>query len=65
MNDKKILENRMKQIKQKILNDDIMKRSINDNDSFVYDKNTNWESDLGIKIVDLYKKLSNLVEKIR
>ncbi|AFK87085.1 MULTISPECIES: hypothetical protein [Thermoanaerobacterium] len=59
------LKDLLEKIKQKISNDDIL-RCINDGEILTVGEGCeDWEIECGRDIVDIYKKLSNLVEKIR
>ncbi|AGB18770.1 hypothetical protein [Thermoanaerobacterium thermosaccharolyticum] len=55
----------IEKIKQKISNDDILGNILNGEILTIRDGSEDWEIECGRNIVDIYKKLSKLVEKIR
>ncbi|AST56344.1 hypothetical protein [Thermoanaerobacterium thermosaccharolyticum] len=55
----------IEKIKQKISNDDILGNILNGEILTIRDGCEDWEIECGRNIVDIYKKLSKLVEKIR
>ncbi|ADL68681.1 hypothetical protein [Thermoanaerobacterium thermosaccharolyticum] len=55
----------IEKIKQKISNDDILGNILNGEILTIREGCEDWEIEYGRNIVDIYKKLSKLVEKIR
>lgn len=51
-------------IKQKINNDDILNRLLNNNVDYVFEVGGDWSFKYGKELIELYKKLSILVDKL-
>lgn len=51
-------------IKQKINNDDILSKLLYDNADYVFEVGEDWSITYGKEIIELYKKLSILVDKL-